>query len=42
MTPDIRIRKLCEAIAEEYTGELAVKIDETGRLVVEVSEKKEN
>ena len=34
--PDLRIRKLCEAIAEEYVGELAARIDDAGRLVVEV------
>jgi len=32
---DLRLRKLCEAIAEDYAGELAAKI-EGGKLLVEV------
>jgi len=32
---DLRLRKLREAIAEDYAGELAAKI-EGGRLLVEV------
>jgi|GEM_PF-5978397 len=32
---DLRIRKLAEAIAEEYRDELDAKIDDAGRLVVE-------
>jgi len=35
---DLRLRKLCEAINEDYLAELFAKI-ESGKLVVEVVEK---
>jgi len=37
---DLRIRKLCDAITEEYKGELAALIDADGRLVVQVQGEK--